>query len=99
MSFLRFFVFNLLGNGLPVLIALIAVPVIVHYGGVERLGELGVAWGVIGYLGFLDFGLSRVVTRRVALATENGRLDDELAEMRGFLWWRAAPVLLLISLL
>lgn len=99
MSFFRFFVFNLLGNGLPVLIALIAVPVIVHYGGVERLGELGVAWGVIGYLGFLDFGLSRVVTRRVALAAENGRLDDELMEMRGFLWWRAAPILIGISVL
>lgn len=99
MHSLRYFVFNLLGNGLPLLIALAAVPAIAHYGGVERLGELGIVLGMVGYLGFLDFGLSRVVTRRFALAVQDDRLDDELTELRGFLWWWALPGLLAITLL
>lgn len=99
MNFLRYFVFNLLGSGLPIVAALVAVPAIVHFGGVDRLGQLGVVWGIIGYLNFLDFGLSRIVTRRVALAKEFDRLDEELTELRGFLWWRATPSLLVFTLL
>jgi O-antigen/teichoic acid export membrane protein len=95
----RFFVFNLLGNILPVLVALIAVPVIAAHAGVERLGALGVVWGLVGYFGFLDFGLSRVVTRRVALAHEAGRLTEDLAELRGFLWLRAGPAIVVLTLL
>ncbi|HXA48162.1 MAG TPA: hypothetical protein VNW52_11075, partial [Burkholderiaceae bacterium] len=91
MTFFRFFLFNLIGNIVPILTALVAVPVIVHYAGVERLGALGVAWGLIGTFGFLDFGLSRVVTRRVALAVEQNRTDSEWLELRGFLWWWALP--------
>ncbi|MBV8666488.1 MAG: flippase [Burkholderiaceae bacterium] len=99
MSFLRFFVFNLLGHALPILIALAAVPTIAHHAGVDRLGALGVVLGLIGYFGFLDFGLSRVVTRRVAIALEQGRIAEELTELRGFLWWWAVPILTAMTLL
>lgn len=99
MTFLRFFLFNLLGNVLPIVTALVAVPVIAHHAGVDRLGALGVVWGVIGYFGFLDLGLSRVVTRRVALAVEQNRSAEELTELRGFLWWWAAPGLIVITFL
>jgi O-antigen/teichoic acid export membrane protein len=99
MTFIRFFLFNLLGNVLPILTALVAVPVIAHYAGVDRLGALGVVWGLIGYFGFLDFGLSRVVTRRVAIALEQNRRDEELTELRGFLWWWATPGLCVITAL
>lgn len=95
----RFFVFNLLGYTLPMAIALVSVPVIAHYAGVERLGALGVVWALVGYFGFLGFGLSRVVTRRVAQAAEQGRLPDELADLRSFFWWFAAPTLVFIALL
>ena len=99
MTFIRFFLFNLLGNVLPILTALVAVPVIAHYAGVDRLGALGVVWGLIGYFGFLDFGLSRVVTRRVASALERNRAEEELTELRGFLWWWATPGLIVITVL
>lgn len=94
----RFFIFNLLGNILPILVALVSVPVIAHHAGVERLGALGVVWALVGYFGFLDFGLSRAVTRRVANAVEQGRLAEELTELRGFFWWWVVPVLLMIAL-
>jgi len=99
MTFFRFFLFNLFGNALPILTALLAVPLIAQHAGVDRLGALGVVWGLIGYFGFLDFGLSRVVTRRIALAVEQNRSADEFTELRGFLWWWAAPGLVVITLL
>lgn len=95
----RFFLFNLLGYTLPMVVALVSVPVIAHYAGVERLGALGVVWALVGYFGFLGFGLSRGVTRRVAQASEQGRLADELANLRSFFWWFAAPTLIFIALL
>lgn len=99
MHTLRFFVFNLFGHTLPMVVALVSVPVIAHFAGVERLGALGVLWALVGYFSFLDFGLSRVVTRRVAQAAEHGRLPDELADLRGFFWRRAVPALVVIGLL
>jgi O-antigen/teichoic acid export membrane protein len=99
MHTLRFFIFNLLGHTLPMAVALVSVPVIAHFAGVERLGALGVVWALVGYFSFLDFGLSRVVTRRVAQAAEQGRLNEELVDLRGFFWWRAAPALAVIGLL
>lgn len=99
MPTLRFFIFNLLGHTLPMAVALVSVPVIAHFAGVERLGALGVVWALVGYFSFLDFGLSRVVTRRVAQAAEQGRLTDELADLRSFFWWWAVPALLMIALL
>jgi O-antigen/teichoic acid export membrane protein len=80
-------------------VALVSVPVIAHFAGVERLGVLGVVWALVGYFSFLDFGLSRVVTRRVAQAVEQGTLAGELALLRSFFWWRAVPGLLLTALL
>jgi O-antigen/teichoic acid export membrane protein len=98
-AMLRFFIFNLLGNIIPMPIALICVPVISHHAGVDRLGALGVVWALVGYFSFLDFGLSRVVTRRIAHAIENGRLFDELSELRSFFLWWAIPVMLVIALI
>lgn len=98
MHTLRFFIFNLLGHTLPMAVALISVPVIAHFAGVERLGALGVVWALVGYFSFLDFGLSRVVTRRVAQAAEQGKLETELMDLRGFFWWRAVPALLMMAM-
>ncbi|AMP08596.1 polysaccharide biosynthesis family protein [Collimonas arenae] len=95
---LRFFFFNLLGNIIPMPIALICVPVISRLAGVDRLGALGIVWALVGYFSFLDFGLSRVVTRRVAHAIEKDRLQDELSELRGFFLWWAIPLMLVIAL-
>ena len=69
---------NLAGQGVPMVVALVAMPLLVRHAGTERLGFLGLAWALIGYFALLDLGLSRVVTRRVALADERGALAGEL---------------------
>lgn len=99
MHTVRFMVFNLAGHILPILVALLSVPVIAHHAGVDRLGALGVVWALVGYFSFLDFGLSRVVTRRVAHARDRGCLEQELAQLRGVFWQRAVPGLLVIGVL
>jgi len=71
----RNFAFNLAGYALPLALAVVAMPLLARHAGVERFGFLTLAWAVIGYFGFLDLGLSRVLARRVAQA----RTADELA--------------------
>ena len=59
-------------------VALVAMPLLVRHAGAERLGFLGLAWALIGYFALLDLGLSRVVTRRIAVADERGTLSGEV---------------------
>jgi O-antigen/teichoic acid export membrane protein len=78
----RHFAYNLGGTVIPLVIALAAFPAISRVAGAQRLGFLGLAWAVIGYLGLLDLGLSRVVMRRVAQAVSGADLARERAVVR-----------------
>jgi O-antigen/teichoic acid export membrane protein len=57
---------NLLGNGLPLVVGLIAIPIIVHGMGTDRFGLLNLAWSIIGYFSLFDLGLGRAMTQLVA---------------------------------
>jgi O-antigen/teichoic acid export membrane protein len=57
---------NLAGFGLPLLAALVAVPVIINRLGAERFGILAIAWAIIGTASLLDLGIGRSLTRLVA---------------------------------
>ncbi len=57
---------NLLGNLLPLVAGLAAVPFLVDRLGTERFGLLSLAWILIGYFGLFDFGLGRALTKMVA---------------------------------
>jgi len=75
----RNFGLNLVGLTVPMGVAVIALPRIAAAVGDSRLGFLGLTWALIGYFGLFDFGLSRVVTRRVAIAQGRGLLSHERA--------------------
>lgn len=79
---LRDFAANLGGNAIPLAAALGAVPVIAARAGTDRLGLLALIWTLIGYLGLLDLGLGRVLTRRFALAEGEDQLRNEVALLR-----------------
>jgi O-antigen/teichoic acid export membrane protein len=70
---------NLVGQALPLFIAVITIPYVVRGLGTERFGLLSLAWVVLGYLTVFDLGLGRATTKYVAelVATgEEGRVQE-----------------------
>lgn len=73
---------NLLGAGLPILLALVTIPVLIHNIGTARFGVLAIAWVVLGYFGLFDFGLGGATTKFLAEAFEHERV----VEGRALFW-------------
>jgi len=59
-------VWNVAGDLTPMLLALVAIPVVIHKLGVAEFGVLSVCWAVVGYMALFDLGLSRALTKLVA---------------------------------
>jgi len=73
---LRNSVYNMLGLGLPMVVAVVAIPVLIHGLGEARFGALTIIWAVVSYFGLFDLGLGRAVTQKVAVAVAEGRRDE-----------------------
>jgi len=68
------------GQLAPMVVALVAVPMLIHRLGTDRFGVLTLAWTVIGYFGLFDFGIGRALTQAASQAL--GRDDpEELAQV------------------
>lgn len=59
-------ILNLLGQGLPLVVGLLALPLIVRGLGPESYGAFSVAWALLAYFTLFDFGLGRATTKFVA---------------------------------
>lgn len=59
-------VWNLLSLVVPMLVALVAIPTLIHTLGADRFGVLTLAWMLIGYCSLFDLGLGRALTRLVS---------------------------------
>jgi len=68
-------IYNILGSGLPLIVAAAAIPELIHSLGVERFGILTIIWAVVSYFGLFDLGLGRAVTQQVAASVA---ADDEI---------------------
>ncbi len=60
--------YNLLGLGLPAIVALAVIPELIEHLGSEKFGILLIIWAVVSYFGLFDLGLGRVVTQHLAAA-------------------------------
>src|SRR5258708_22403854 len=79
----RYTVYNLLGQVVPLVAGVVAIPIITRALGDVRFGLLALMWAIIGYFSTLDLGLGRATTRFVAEAL--GRGDARRArEVAGF---------------
>ena len=67
---------NLIGQALPLLVAVIAMPFVVRGLGTERFGLLSLAWVVMGYFTIFDLGLGRATTKYVSEALGKGEGDQ-----------------------
>lgn len=63
---------NLIGQGLPLIVALVSMPFVIRGLGPERFGILALAWVVLGYASVFDLGMGRAATKFVAEALGRG---------------------------
>ncbi|MEK6206016.1 MAG: flippase [Chloroflexota bacterium] len=65
--------YNLLSFIVPLAVALVATPYVLHGFGPARFGLLTLVWLLVGYLSVFDLGLARATTRFVAELLEHGQ--------------------------
>lgn len=85
---------NLLGTGTPLLVALFAIPILIDCLGTARFGVLTLAWMVVGYFSLFDLGLGRALTKLVAEKLGKG-LDVEIPT----LIWTAMSLMVVLGIL
>lgn len=78
----------------PLLVAVVAVPILIRSIGIDRFGVLSVAWMLIGYFSLFDFGIDQGLTKMVAdrLATGETRTIPALV-------WSSLALLLLFGII
>src|SRR5260221_6207177 len=59
-------VWNLVGSGTPMVVAVFCIPILIKGLGTDRFGVLTLAWALIGYASLFDLGLGRGLTQLVA---------------------------------
>src|SRR6266403_2213612 len=59
-------VWNLVGSGAPMVVAVFCMPILIKGLGTDRFGVLTLAWALIGYASLFDLGLGRALTQLVA---------------------------------
>ena len=62
-TLVRNMIWNLIGQGAPLFVALFAIPLLIKGLGTERFGVLVLAWMVVGYFTLFDLGIGRATTK------------------------------------
>jgi O-antigen/teichoic acid export membrane protein len=86
-------IWNLIGNGAPMFVAVFSIPILLHEMGKDRFGVLALAWALIGYASLFDLGLGRALTQLVARKMGAGE-DHEIPT----LVWTSLLLMLLLGL-
>ena len=76
LKLVRHTLFNLLGLGAPLLIAVGSIPALLQALGPERFGLLALIWAVTSYFSLFDLGLGRALTQQLAPSLERGDWDS-----------------------
>jgi O-antigen/teichoic acid export membrane protein len=69
-------VINLAGEVAPFLLAVVAIPVLIHGIGVDRYGVLTLVVLAVGYFGVFNFGLGNAATKFIAESAASGTRAD-----------------------
>jgi O-antigen/teichoic acid export membrane protein len=83
---------NLVGNGAPIVVAVLCIPLLIKGLGVDRFGVLSLVLAVIGYASLFDLGLGRALTQLVASKLGTGE-DHEVPS----LVWTSLLLMLLLG--
>lgn len=63
-------IWNIAGSAVPLLVAAVTIPNLVHSLGVESFGVLTLIWTLIGYFSLFDLGLGRSITHHISSKLE-----------------------------
>lgn len=85
--------YNLIGYFLPLMFAVVLIPPLINNLGEERFGILSIAWVVIGYFSFFDFGIGRTLTKLIAEKLGSHK-TDEIPDI----FWTSLLLMLIASL-
>jgi O-antigen/teichoic acid export membrane protein len=66
---------NLAGRVMPLLVAIVTVPYVIHHLGPDRYGLLALAWLVVGYFGLFNLGIGPATTKFVAELLGEGEIE------------------------
>jgi O-antigen/teichoic acid export membrane protein len=69
-------IWNIIGQGAPLLVAFFAIPLLIKGLGISRFGVLTLAWAVVGYFSLFDLGMGRAVTKMVAERIGTGQTEE-----------------------
>jgi O-antigen/teichoic acid export membrane protein len=90
--------YNLMGYSVPLLFAILFIPLLINGLGKERFGLLSLSWVVIGYFSFFDFGIGKSVTKVIAEKIGNKESQDIpkiFWNSLSFLFWISVIVMLI----
>jgi O-antigen/teichoic acid export membrane protein len=68
--------YNLIGQGVPLVLALLAFPLLIRQLGTDRFGALTLLWAIIGYFSLFDLGINRALIKVVAEKSAAGEADQ-----------------------
>jgi len=85
---------NFMGQALPLLAAVFAIPYVLRGLGPERFGILSLAWALIGYMSVFDFGIGRAMVKFLSEAL--GANDKRAVPL---IFWTAIGMQTVIALL
>jgi O-antigen/teichoic acid export membrane protein len=72
-------IWNMVGFIAPLIVAVVVIPYLIKRLGTAEYGVLTIAWGVVGYFGVFDMGLSNAMTKFVAERigrADSGEIND-----------------------
>jgi O-antigen/teichoic acid export membrane protein len=75
-SFTHNVAWNLVGAGVPLAFAFLAIPTLLSGYGNARFGFLTIVWSLIGYFSIFDFGIGRALTKLVSDRLGTSSTDD-----------------------
>ena len=87
-------IYNLFGYGIPLIFAIVLIPYLIKGLGEEKFGILNLAWVIVGYFSFLDFGIGRSLTKIIA-----EKLGTNQVEEIPHLFWTSFFLLLGVSII
>lgn len=85
-------VWSFLGQGVPLVVALVTIPMLVDGYGTDRFGILALIWAAVGYFSLFDLGMSRALTQWVA-----GRANRDAGVDIGATIWTALALMGLLG--